>query len=239
MLWKISSLVFVLLMLTCSLAQHIFDDAEQSGDYESEIELTTAIIKNVQRGREKQRQQTYVAPTVATTSTTTTTALPTRRSKTKTTTRATTVRTVRTTTQKPTTTTTRPTTTTTKQASRPSETTKKPELQNDLNDFLDLIPGDEIKAKIEEYYRNDMDLHHIYEYVGSKEFNEMRKNIFDLQDVKDVLQYLHRKGFNFRILVRKIGHRIGVNKLRLQRQSAHEAAILGECFILLYSATLK
>lgn len=100
---------------------------------------------------------------------------------------------------------------------RPSEG-RKSDLQGDINDFLELIPIDDVKEKIEEYYRNDMDVQHIYEYLTSKEFFELRKHLLDLQDVKEVLQYLNRKGFNVKMLIRKIGHRLGITKMRPPKQ---------------------
>lgn len=175
----------VLMLSVISLgvfSQHIFDDVEHSGDYESEVKL-------FQPTRPSGRKSLTV---------------PLR--STKRTTKATTTKT---------------TTTTTKQPMRSVEL-RKSDLQIDLNDFLELLPTDEIKEKIEEYYRNDMDVQHIFEYLSSKEFHELRKYLLDMQDVKEVLQYLNRKGFNVKLLIRKVGHRLGITKMRPPvRLSAH------------------
>lgn len=181
-------MIVCLISISCGLAENVFDDAEYSGDYEPEITTFRAAI---QHGAKKE-------PTIA--PVTTTVPPPKKVTKETTTTKGTT------------------TTTTVKPTTRATDPTKKSDLQNDINDFLDLIPADEVKEKFEEYYRNDMDVHHIYEYFGSKEFYELRKYVLDLQDVKEVLQYMHRKGCNFKMLVRKIGNRIGFNKLKLTRR---------------------
>lgn len=91
---------------------------------------------------------------------------------------------------------------------------KKPDLNDDVNDFVDLIPKAEVKAKIEEYYRNDMDVQHIFEYMHGKEFLELRKSTLELSDVKDILQHLNKNGLNVKSILRKLDNRLGVSKIR-------------------------
>lgn len=104
-------------------------------------------------------------------------------------------------------------------AQRPSTTMtkakqRKADLNDDVNHFIDLVPKAEVKAKIEEYYRNDMDVQHIFEYMHGKEFLELRKHILETPDVKETLQYLNKNGLNVKSLIRKLDHRVGVSKLR-------------------------
>ncbi|XP_055323199.1 protein G12 [Sitodiplosis mosellana] len=91
---------------------------------------------------------------------------------------------------------------------------RKADLNDDVNDFIELVPKAEIKAKIEEYYRNDMDVQHVFEWMHGKEFLELRKNILELADVKETLQYLNKNGLNVKSLIRKLDHRLGVSKIR-------------------------
>lgn len=91
---------------------------------------------------------------------------------------------------------------------------KQSNLNEDVNDFIELIPKAEIKSKIEEYYKNDMDVQHIFEYVHGKEFQELRRNILDMADVKDILQYLNRNGLNVKGVIRKVDNRLGISKIR-------------------------
>lgn len=95
-----------------------------------------------------------------------------------------------------------------------SKKPKQTNLNEDVNDFIELIPRLEIKAKLEEYYRNDMDAQHIFEFMHSKEFQEMRRTVLEMADVKDVLQYLNRNGMNIKGVVRKVDNRLGISKIR-------------------------
>lgn len=110
------------------------------------------------------------------------------------------------------------------QQKTPNVSKKKTDLQGDFNDFIDLLPTDELKEKIAEYYRNDMDIQHISEYMSSKEFYELRKHFLDTHDVKELLQFLNRKGINVKNLLRMVDHRLGISKIRSQpTQSATES----------------
>lgn len=91
---------------------------------------------------------------------------------------------------------------------------RRADLNDDVNDFVDLIPKAEIKAKLEEYYRNDIDIQHIFEYMHGKEFLELRKSVVDNSDVKEILQYLNKKGLNVKSVLRKIDNRLGISKIR-------------------------
>lgn len=104
---------------------------------------------------------------------------------------------------------------------------RKADLNDDINDFIDLIPKMEIKTKIEEYYRNDMDVQHVFEYMHGKEFLELKKNILELIDVKETLQYLNKNGLNVKAVVRKIDHRLGISKIRSTQLSANPQTQFG------------
>lgn len=98
--------------------------------------------------------------------------------------------------------------------SKGKQQTRKLDLNDDVNDFVDIIPKAEVKAKIEEYYRNDMDVQHIFEYMHGKEFLELRKSLLELSDVKEILQHLNKNGFNVKSILRKLDNRLGVSKIR-------------------------
>lgn len=105
---------------------------------------------------------------------------------------------------------------------------RKADLNDDVNDFVDLIPKAEVKAKIEEYYRNDVDVQHIFEYMHGKEFLELRKNILELSDVKDAFQYLNKNGLNVKSVIRKLDHRLGISKMRTTQLSSNAQAQFGK-----------
>lgn len=108
---------------------------------------------------------------------------------------------------------------------------KQTNLNEDVNDFIELIPKSEVKAKIEEYYRNDMDTHHIFEFMHSKELQELRRNVLDMAEVKDILQYLNRNGMNIKSVVRKVDNRLGISKIRPTSLSYASPQSLGKKFI--------
>lgn len=122
-------------------------------------------------------------------------------------------------------------------AQRPQTKAKqrKADLNDDVTDFIELVPKAEIKSKIEEYYRNDMDVQHIFEYMHGKEFLELRKNILEMVDVKETLQYLNKNGLNAKSLIRKLDHRLGVSKIRSAQLTYNSQSQFGEwccmCFI--------
>lgn len=107
---------------------------------------------------------------------------------------------------------------------------RKADLNDDVNDFIDLVPKVEIKTKIEEYYRNDIDVQHIFEYMHGKEFLELRKNVLELADVKETLQYLNKNGLNVKSLIRKLDHRLGVSKIRSAQLAYSPQTQFGEQF---------
>lgn len=115
-------------------------------------------------------------------------------------------------------------------AQRPQTKAKqrKADLNDDVNDFIDLVPKVEVKAKIEEFYRNDMDVQHVFEYMHGKEFLELRKNILDLPDVKETLQYLNKNGLNVKSVFRKLDHRLGVSKIRSTQLAYNPQTQFGE-----------
>lgn len=109
---------------------------------------------------------------------------------------------------------------------------RKADLNDDVNDFIDLVPKAEVKAKIEEYYRNDMDVQHIFEYMHGKEFLELRKNILDSADVKETLQYLNKNGLNAKSVIRKLDHRLGVSKIRSTQLAYNPQPQFGKLYVL-------
>lgn len=107
---------------------------------------------------------------------------------------------------------------------------RKADLNDDVNEFVDLVPKSEVKAKIEEYYRNDMDVQHIFEYMHGKEFLELRKHILELADVKDTIQYLNKHGLNIKSVLRKLDHRLGISKIRSTQMAYNPQSQFGKRF---------
>lgn len=63
-------------------------------------------------------------------------------------------------------------------------------LQDDLQDFLDLIPFEQIKNTIQEYLDNDAEVQEAFEYLKSDEFAAAWKYAIEHPDILEILDYL-------------------------------------------------
>lgn len=87
-------------------------------------------------------------------------------------------------------------------------------LQNDINEFIDLIPIAEVKKKLLEYYKNDRDVQLIYDYVNGKEFQAMKKKLLDVREIKEFQQYLNDIGMNIKEIFHKLDNLLGMSKMK-------------------------
>lgn len=83
------------------------------------------------------------------------------------------------------------------------------DLQQDIDDFLDLIPKVEIQNLTRRYYFGDNEVRFAYEYCQSEEFLALREKILNLVEVKDFLKYLNESGLNLVELVNKLATIVG------------------------------
>lgn len=63
-------------------------------------------------------------------------------------------------------------------------------LQDDLQDFLDLIPFEQIRNTVQEYLDNDSEVQEAYEYLKSDEFAKAWKYAVEHPDILEILDYL-------------------------------------------------
>lgn len=82
-------------------------------------------------------------------------------------------------------------------------------LQKDFEDFLQLIPYGEVKNISVKYYRKDLEIRSIVNYMKGREFIHIRNNIFGLREVQDFANYLKDCGVNFVQLVNFVKRLIG------------------------------
>ncbi|XP_043482077.1 uncharacterized protein LOC122511091 isoform X2 [Leptopilina heterotoma] len=69
-------------------------------------------------------------------------------------------------------------------------------LENDLNDFLALVPVEEVEGIVLEYLSHDADFQQTLEYLVSKDFTSLILEIEAMPDVKAFIKYLHDSGLN-------------------------------------------
>lgn len=87
-------------------------------------------------------------------------------------------------------------------------------LQADINEFIDLIPADEVAAKIVEFYRNDYDVHRVIDYLNSEEFSMLEAQLVVSKEYIDVDNMLSDLGVNFKAIRRRLDELLGFSKLR-------------------------
>lgn len=87
-------------------------------------------------------------------------------------------------------------------------------LLKDIQDFIDLIPVPDVRAKIQEFYRNDRDVQQIYDYVNGKEFLSIKKKLLDVREVREFLNYLNGIGLNIKEILHRVDGLMGISKLK-------------------------
>uniref|UniRef100_A0A1L8DR69 Putative microvillar protein with insect allergen related repeat n=1 Tax=Nyssomyia neivai TaxID=330878 RepID=A0A1L8DR69_9DIPT len=85
----------------------------------------------------------------------------------------------------------------------------KLDLKQDIDDFVDLIPKEEIQNLTRNYFFGDSEVRFAYEYCQSEEFHALREKIVNLPEVKDFLVYLNDSGLNLVELVNKLAGIVG------------------------------
>lgn len=67
-------------------------------------------------------------------------------------------------------------------------------LLEDFEDFLALVPVDELAKLALNYYQNDKDVQAAFAYLQGEEFSAVWDQLFALPEVKDLLNYLNDAG---------------------------------------------
>lgn len=69
-------------------------------------------------------------------------------------------------------------------------------LQNDLNEFLDIIPVDEIKNLTIYFYTNDEKMRESYDFMKNEGFSEMKRQLSELTIMDKLSQFFNESGVN-------------------------------------------
>lgn len=78
-------------------------------------------------------------------------------------------------------------------------------LQRDLNDFLTLMPVDEIKRLSYYYYEHDEEVRAAYDYLNGQEFQIIKRHIMNLKEMKGFLRTMSEADINVMELVDRLG----------------------------------
>ncbi|XP_015127123.1 uncharacterized protein LOC107048468 [Diachasma alloeum] len=90
-------------------------------------------------------------------------------------------------------------------------------LEEDLADFLALIPQNEIMHIVVQYLEHDKDVQKAVEYMQSAEFRQLVKIIEEMDDVKNFYKYIQDSGLDIYGAVNKLHDFIGLPPLIQQR----------------------
>lgn len=108
-------------------------------------------------------------------------------------------------------------------------------LHSDINEFIELIPINDVKKKLLEYYKNDRDVQQIYDYANGKEFLTMKKRLFDVREIKEFQQYLNDIGLNIKEIFHRLDNLLGISKMKPLPNRNQCKCYVGVCvFFFLY-----
>lgn len=95
-------------------------------------------------------------------------------------------------------------------------------LHNDLSDFLNLIPIEDIRNLTKYFYANDADMRASYDYLRSEGFQKIVENLSQISILKKFMNFLNDSGVNFAELEKKI------EKIVLTNEETDSIAYVGK-----------
>ncbi|XP_025162308.1 uncharacterized protein LOC105180960 [Harpegnathos saltator] len=87
------------------------------------------------------------------------------------------------------------------------------ELHKDIQEFLDLMPVDEIVAITLKYLSEDAEFQQIVEYLQGKEFKDLVSTVEALPEIKKLMDYIHHAGIDIYLMINKLNDRLGLPHL--------------------------
>ncbi|EDS38790.1 G12 [Culex quinquefasciatus] len=87
-------------------------------------------------------------------------------------------------------------------------------LNEDLQDFLALVPVDKFVALALDYYQNDKEVQHAFEYLQGEEFSTIWDQLFALKEIKELLKYLHDAGLDVYNWLNVVADVFGLNHVK-------------------------
>lgn len=85
-------------------------------------------------------------------------------------------------------------------------------LDEDFEDFIDLLPVNSIKNISVNYYKKDPQIRSIVKFIKSDEFIRIRNNIFGIIELQDIFNYLKDIGVNFKDTTKYLKKRFEFNE---------------------------
>ncbi|EAT37044.1 AAEL010918-PA [Aedes aegypti] len=69
-------------------------------------------------------------------------------------------------------------------------------LQQDIMDFIDLIPFDDVQTLMQYYYHYDAEVENAFDYVSTEDYSQIKLEIMNLSEVQSFRRYLDGIGFS-------------------------------------------
>lgn len=91
-----------------------------------------------------------------------------------------------------------------------SDAERRLTLRSDIGDFLDLIPADEVRQRVDTHYLRDADVQTALAYINGKEFAAL---LHDVREVQDFEYWLSRAGVNIKEVLNRLADLLGLSKL--------------------------
>lgn len=87
------------------------------------------------------------------------------------------------------------------------------ELYKDIQDFIDVLPQEEIFAITLQYYSEDEEFQNMVEYFQSKGFISLVKDVEKLSEVKKLMDFIHNAGIDIYKIVNMLNDLLGLGHL--------------------------
>ncbi|EAT34668.1 AAEL009165-PB [Aedes aegypti] len=87
-------------------------------------------------------------------------------------------------------------------------------LKDDFQDFVNLLPVDKLTDLVVRYFTTDKEFQEAFAYLQGKEFAAVWDQLFALNEVKDVLNYLEDAGLEVYELLNQVADFLGLNHVK-------------------------
>lgn len=77
-------------------------------------------------------------------------------------------------------------------------------LNGDIEEFIQLLPDDQIKRKILEYYRDDGQVRNICNYLMGDEFDKLKQRTLKSNEIKEFLIFFNHHGLDLNRIIEKL-----------------------------------
>lgn len=85
-------------------------------------------------------------------------------------------------------------------------------LRRDIYDFLDLVPADEVATRIAEYYRNDVQVNHVLNFVYGHEYQRLKTAIIRSKEFQALDAFVLDLGLAIPPILKRIENIVGTSK---------------------------